>query len=699
MNERQSIAIAVLTEIQDDVELVNGALRDAGHAAHCHWVESPASFDEALEQQQFELVIVNDDRYPEAIRQIIKQKDRYIPEVPLLALKTTVDEDTILKAMNDGACDLVSIDNKARLQAVVGRELRAYRVERALDSTMNSAFEYRRQLNDYMENSPSAIAYIEEGIIIEVNKSWVELFQAKEKADVIGLPLMDSFLGESQAAIKGAIIATTQGKWQAGEKLVVKSTGGEGDAATLELDFRLTDFDDGPYVQILIAPRKVVVEEPTMLVHEALKRDPTTLFFHRAQFLERMTKRLKRKPKSGLHALVFIKPDDFSKVRSDVGILDTEEILAQFAEEIRTRMHPRDVAGRFEGTGIMTLLERGNIRDAEVWGQQLVDHIGQHSFKVGNQKIELTCSIGVVGVSGVYANLEELVGACVDAYGRAKSQGGNSVYLREARDESTRLKKYDAIWVRHIKAALMDNRFRLAQLPIAGLRSDAHKMYDMLVRMIDEQGTAVLPSEFLPAAERNNLMKTIDRWMVTASIEFCTRHKAEKVFVKLSHHSMVDSSLVDWMQSEFEKRKLNPSHLCIQIPEQEAAKYIKDTKKTVDAFKKVGIEFALEHYGIDKNRFQILDILEPNYIKIDGELMHSLTTDMELQEGVRKVAAAAQQRSIETIAERVENANEMAVLFQLGIHFMQGHYVNEPEVVLQESTKVVHTTLEAIGNK
>ncbi len=699
LSERQSIAIAVLTEIQDDVELVNGALRDAGHAAHCHWVESPARFDEALEQQHFELVIVNDDRYPDAIRQVVKQKDRYIPEVPLLALKTTVDENTILKAMKDGACDLVSINNKARLQVVVGRELRAYRVERALDSTMNSAFEYRRQLNDYMENSPSAIAYIQEGIIIEVNKSWVELFQAKEKQEVIGLPLMDNFLGESQAAIKGAIIATTKGKWQPGEKLVVKSTVGEGDAATLELDFRLTDFDDGPYVQILIAPRKVVVEEPTMLVHEALKRDPTTLFFHRAQFLERMTKRLKRKPKSGLHALAFIKPDDFSKVRSDVGILDTEEILAQFAEEVRKRMHPRDVAGRFEGTGIMMLLERGNIRDAEVWGQQLVDHISKHAFRIGDQEVRLTCTVGVVGVSGVYANLDELVSACVDAHGHAKSQGGNSVYLRESRDESTRIKKYDAIWVRHIKAALMDNRFRLAQLPIAGLRSDAHKMYDMLVRMIDEQGTAVLPSEFLPAAERNNLMKTIDRWMVSASIEFCTRHEAEKVFVKLSHHSMLDSSLVEWMQSEFEKRKLNPSHLCVQIPEQEAAKYIKDIKKTVDAFKKVGIEFALEHYGIDKNRFQILDILEPNYIKIDGELMHSLTTDMALQESVRKVTAAAQQRSIETIAERVENANEMAVLFQLGVHFMQGHYVHEPEVVLQESVKVDRTTLEAIGNK
>ena len=118
----------------------------------------------------------------------------------------------------------------------------------------------------------------------------------------------------------------------------------------------------------------------------------------------------------------------------------------------------------------------------------------------------------------------------------------------------------------------------------------------------------------------------------------------------------------------------------------------------VAAIKKAGIEFALEHYGIDKNRFQILDILKPNYIKIDGELMHSLTSDMELQESVRQVTSAADQRKIETIAERVENANEMAVLFQLGVHFMQGHYVHEPEVVLEETGNVVSTTLEAISN-
>ena len=699
MTDQYSISIAVLSANQDNVELVNSSLRDAGHAAHCHWIESPQKFDAILGKKPIELIILNVDEYSDSIRQVVKQKDAYIPEVPLVVIGDSVDEASILDAMRDGACDLVSIEQKARFQAVVGRELRAFRVEKALNSTLNSATEYRKQLHDYMQNSSTAIAYIQEGIITETNNAWLKLFQAGNRDEVIGMPLMDNFREESHVAVKGALVATTQGKWQSHEKLHAKSRYGEGDAAMLDLAFQQAEFDDGSYVQIRIDPPAQPLEEPTKLVHEALKRDPTTLFFHRSQFLERMVKRLKRKPKSGLHVLVYIKPDDFSEVRKTVGILDTEEVLAQFSEELRKRLHPRDVAGRFEGTVILGLLERGNERDAEVWGQQLVEHMQKHAFQIGEQNVQLTCTVGVVGVSGVYSSLEELVSAAADAHQQGKSGGGNAVCLCESTDVDTRLRKYDEIWVKRIKAALAENRFRLAQLPIAGLRSDSNSMYDMLVRMIDEQGNAILPSEFLPAAERNNLMKTIDRWIMSASIEYCAENSAERVFIRLGRQSMLDGSLVAWLESELNKHKLDPAALCLQIPEQEAAKYIKETKTRVEEFHKAGISFALEHYGVDKNRFQILDILKPNYIKIDGELMHSLMTDNQVQESVRQLASAAEQRGVETIAERVENANAMAVLFQLGVHYMQGHYVHEPEVVLQEATSAVPTTLEAIGTK
>jgi diguanylate cyclase (GGDEF)-like protein len=697
LSSRHSISIAVLTENEDDVALINSTLRDGGHAAHCHWIEKPADIGVTLADEHVELLILNCDRFPHSTRKVIKQKDRHNPEIPVIGLKEQADEATIQQAMDEGACDLVSLSNRARLKAVVSRELRALRVERALNSTICSAAEYKKQLKDYMQSSPDAIALVEEGIITDVNEAWLALFRAASNDEVVGLPLMDNFEKESHAAIKGALVAAIAGKWHNEERLIARSHVNIDDDNEVHLQFRKYVFDNGPCVQVRIAQSDKANREPTKLVHDALQRDPTTLLFHRAQLVERITKRLARKPKAGLHALAYVKVDNFDRVTEQVGILNSDEILAQFAEAMRKRLHPRDVAGRFEGTALLVLLERGSARDAEVWGKQLCESIRRQTFEVDDRSTQLTCTVGVCPANEIYASLEEFVAATVDAYKLGKEAGGDTVFLSEAAKEDTKRQEYDAIWLKHLKAALMDDRFRLAQLPIAGLRSDGVEMYDLLVRMVDERGNSVLPSEFLPAAERNNMMKNIDRWMIKAAIDFCAESEADRVFVRLSRQSVLDATTVGWMDQEFEKRKFDCSRLVIQIPECDAAKHIKQTRALVGKFRRMGIGFAIEHYGIDQERFQILDILKPDYIKIDGELMHTLMTDTALQQTVEKIVRAAHERKIKTVAERVENANAMAVLFQLGLDYMQGHYVHEPEVVLEDADSGTRNTLDDLA--
>ncbi len=698
MNDSNGISIAVLTRHQEDVERVNATLRGAGHAAHCYWVADPQTFDRVFGEARLELLVLFVEQYADGIREVVAQKDTYQPEIPVIAVQSTIDESSIQAAMKDGARDLVSVELKARGLAVIERELRAVRLERALNATVNAANEYKRQLNDYMQRSESAIAYAQDGIITSANSAWVELFQGASEDEVVGMPLMDSFISESHAAIKGALVATVKGKWQPDEKIKARGRTTRDEGATLELAFQLVEFEDGPHVQVEIAPPSIEKTEPTKLVHDALKRDPTTLFYHRSQFLERLAKRLAKKPASGMHVLACIRPDHFPTIQKDIGIIASEDLLAQLAEQVRLRLHPRDFAGRFEGTTLMVLLERGNENDAEVWGQQLVDHLREFEFTINDQVVTLTCTVGVCAASGVFSTLEELVAATLEPLQLARKAGGDRVRLNTASDEDTRQRRFDAIWVKHIRSALMENRFRLAHLPIAGLRSEAGRMYDMLVRMLDEQGNSVLPSEFLPAAERNNLMKTIDRWIITASLDFCAKDKADLVFVRLSRQSVRDASLAEWVCLELAKRKLQPGRICMQVAERDAAKHIKQARGLSQAFRKAGVPFALSHYGVDENRLQILDILKPAYLKIDGELMHSLTKDTTMQENVRALAEAADERKILTIAERVENANAMAVLFQLGIHFMQGHYVHEPEVVLAEPPSIATTSLEAIVN-
>ena len=696
MNGRHSISIAVLSQDQDDVERINGALRDAGHAAHCRWAANPNSLADTLATKPVELLIINCDRYSDSIRAVVKQKERYNPEVPVIAMQEKASEDDIEAAMRAGACDLVSLGSRSRLQSVVSRELRALRVERALNSTLQSATEYKKQLKDHMAASASSYALVQEGIFTEVNDAWLQQFKIADRTELIGLPIMDTFEPDSQAALKGALVATIAGKWQKGEKLIVKAHIDSGEAEEMHLEFRRIDLDDGPMVQIRIAPQLKVAEEPTKLVHDALKRDPTMLFFHRAQFLERITKRLKRKPASGTHCLVYVRPDNFKEIRDKVGIVQSEEILAQFAEFVRKRMHPRDVAGRFEGTSIMLLLERGSARDAQVWGQQLINQLEKATFEVGETSTHMTCTVGACGVNEMFSSLEEFIAATVRAYEEGKAAGGNTSFLDESSDQDTKQREYDKIWVKHLKSALMDNRFRLAQLPIAGLRSDSIQMYDLLVRMIDEQGNSVLPSEFIPAAERNNMMKNVDRWMLAAAVDYCQKTEADRVFVRLSRQSITDATTAAWIQQKLDEDGFDCSRLVVQIPERDCAKHIKQTRALVKRLRKLGVGFAIEHYGVDTERFQILDMLKPDYIKIDGELMHTLMTDKTMQASVSAIVKAAGERHIKTVAERVENANAMAVLFQLGIDFMQGHYVHEPEVVLEDSDSGVTNTLDEL---
>ncbi|HNP37346.1 MAG TPA: GGDEF domain-containing protein [Woeseiaceae bacterium] len=684
MNGIPSISIAVLTEQQNDVELINSTLRGAGHFAHCHWVNSQKQFAETMAAERVELIILNCDAYPQSIRQVVKEKDYYNPEVPIIALRDEVNEVAMHDAMRGGAVDLVSVGMKKRLTAVITRELRALRAERALNSTIMSASSYKQQVRNLMQASNAAIALVQEGIVVEANSSWLKLFKLAKLDEIAGMPLMDSFDAEHQAALKGALIATIQDKWQPHEKLSVKPSIGAGDAETLELQFAKIDYDGAPCVQICIVPPDKAAAEPTKLVHDALQRDPTSLFFHRAEFLERLGKRLKKKPKSGLHVLAYVRIDNFGALRDKVGHIDSEELIAQFSEIVRKRMHPRDLAGRFEGTSLLVLLERGSARDGQVWGQQLVKQVQQRTFDVDNKSTPMTCTVAVCGMSDIFNSLESFVAATIEAYRLGKEAGGNMSVLSEVADKDTKQREFDAIWVKHLRSALMDNRFRLAQLPIAGLRSDSIQMFDLLVRMVDEQGNSVLPSEFLPAAERSNMMKNIDRWMIKSAMEFCEEHEADRVFVRLSRQSVLDASTAPWMEQEFEKFGFDCSRLVAQIPEKDAAKHIKQTQALVAGLRRIGVGFALEHYGIDQKRFQILDLLKPDYIKIDGELMHSLMTDSEMQGSVARIVEAARTRNVKTIAERVENANAMAVLFQLGLDFMQGHYVHEPEVVLED---------------
>jgi multidomain signaling protein FimX len=670
----------VMTRSQDHVEAINSTLRKAGHPVHCTWLPDARDLGDALTQINPEMLIAFIEELGVDLASLMKVKQTSAPGMPVLIVRETVDEASIADAMRLGCQDVVTLANRNRLQFVASRELRAHRLERALSTTVSSAREYREQLQHFLQGSADAITHVQEGIVVDANRAWLELFGYSESDALTGTPLMDLFEQETHPALKGALVASLQGKWS-GHGLKTQALLSDGSSVALELILTKTDYDGEPAVRVAIAARNKQDHNLEVQLAEAIKNDSTTGFLQQRYLVTAIRERCALSMKGGVRQFAYLKPDRFAEILNSIGVLASEDFMAQLGEQLRVQITPSDVCGRFGGNGFLLLLERGTAKDVETWADNVVKRIADHVFMIDDKTFSATAT---VGLGLLPLNNADVTGAITDAINatkRGRELGGNQMYVVDKADTDTRVQAYDKIWVKHIKSALMENRFRLVQQPIASLLGEDKGMFDVLVRMLDEQGTEVLPAEFIAAAERNDLMKNIDRWVIGASLSFAANRKASAIFVRVSKDTVLDKSVLPWLETQLKSLKIEPKRLCVQVTEELANQYVRQTKELAESLRKLGFRFALEHFGTGRDPLKLLADIEMNFIKIDGSLMQGLSTNQIQQQRVKGLVEAAKRRGIETVAERVEDANTMAVLWQLGIEFIQGYFVNAPEDV------------------
>jgi diguanylate cyclase (GGDEF)-like protein len=679
LNVETPVPLVVAAPSRDAVEAVNAILRRAGHAVHCTWIPVLADLGDALTQINPELLVCQPQPGAE-LAAVAAVRNQFTPEVPLVALLERADDDSIAVALAAGARDAVTTARPDRLRAVIERELRSFRLERALNATLQSARDYRRQLETVLQRSNDAIAHVQEGIVVDANPSWLELFGIAERNALVGTPLMDSFAEASQSALKGALVACLEGRWT---DHVLKADARRADERLLAVEFVLSSgtFEGEPCVRLSVPARPRDERVLAAELADSLRRDPATGFLYRRPLLEEIGARIASPARGGVRYLALVRPDKFSALESELGALASDQYLAEFAAMLREHAASADIAGLFSGTSFLLLLERGNERDVEAWADQFVARVAKHVFHVGAKSLRATASIGLGHVSHAHPNLEDAIADAIDAIRRARRQGGGQVSVLDRADADSRVQAYDQVWVKHIKAALMENRFRLVQQPIASLRGDDPQMFDVLVRMLDHQKKEVLPADFMAAAQRNDLLKNIDRWVVGASLSFAAQRRPGCLFVRLSKDSVLDPTFPGWLDGQLRAAQADPKRVCFQFTEELAATHVNPVRTLAEAIKTRGLRLALERFGAGRDPLALLGSLPIDFIKIDGALVQALASDVEVQQKVRGLAEEAAKRRIETIAERVEDANTMAVLWQVGVQFIQGYFVNAPEDV------------------
>src|SRR5580692_7934657 len=304
----------VMTRSQDHVEAINSTLRKAGHPVHCTWLPDARDLSDALTQINPEMLIAFIDELGIDLASIMKVKQQSAPEMPVLIAREAVDEAAIAEAMRLGCQDVVTLANRSRLQAVVSRELRAFRLERALSTTLSSAREYREQLQNFLEGSADAITHVQEGIIVDANRAWLELFGYSGDDALTGTPLMDLFEQETHPALKGALVACLQGKWT-DHGLKVQALLSDGSSLPLVLTLTKADYEGEPATRVSIPADNKTDHDIEMQLSDAIKTDASTGFLQQRHLVTAIEERCATGMKGGVRQFAYVKPDRFSEIQ------------------------------------------------------------------------------------------------------------------------------------------------------------------------------------------------------------------------------------------------------------------------------------------------------------------------------------------------------------------------------------------------
>ncbi len=384
------------------------------------------------------------------------------------------------------------------------------------------------------------------------------------------------------------------------------------------------------------------------------------------------------------HALLYIDLDQFKVVNDTFGHVAGDALLKQLSELIQGSIRSTDILARLSGDEFGVLIERCDDERAIEVAETIRGSIEEYRFEWQDSFTNIRCSIGIVMMTSENADVASLMSSADVACYSAKDMGRNQIHMYKNSDAS--LRHEEMKWVSRITSAVEDNRLELFYQPIIGIGKDndsARGHYELLLRMRDENGELVGPNQFIPAAERYNLMSTLDRWVIHEALsQLADRNRDGEarytLAINLSGTSLSEDRFLDFVINELKAQKLPAGAICFEITETAAISNLSRVIYFMQTLKKLGCKFSLDDFGSGLSSFTYLKNLPVDYLKIDGQFIRHVAEDNVDESMVRAISEVGHAMGIETIAERVETKQVLDKLGALGVEFAQGYYIARP---------------------
>ncbi len=418
--------------------------------------------------------------------------------------------------------------------------------------------------------------------------------------------------------------------------------------------------------------------------------DVLTGLINRREFENRLNEALltARSDESVAHVLLYLDLDQFKVVNDTCGHQAGDRLLKEITGILQTRVRAKDTIARLGGDEFGILLQDCTADRAAKIADMLRQAIREYRFEWQDGAMNVGASIGIVEINSTSESITSVMSAADVACYAAKDSGRNRVHMYQYGAAPERHREMQ--WVSRLTRACEENRLELYYQPIVpiGSNRDSRGHYELLLRMRGENGALVLPAEFIPAAERYNVMPVIDRWVVSQALGALAHYRADgdprhgyTLSINLSGTSLNDDRFLDFLINELQTHDLSPGAVCFEITETAAISNLPNVVHFMREFRARGCQFSLDDFGSGLSSFMYLKNLPVDYLKIDGQFIQNVTTDHVDRSMVEAITQIGHAMGIKTIAERVETAEVLACLADIGVEYAQGIYIAVPESV------------------
>ena len=420
-------------------------------------------------------------------------------------------------------------------------------------------------------------------------------------------------------------------------------------------------------------------------LHYQASHDALTGLINRREFENRLTAAVEnvRQDAAARHALLYLDLDQFKVVNDTCGHPAGDLLLKQITGVLQSRVRAGDSLARLGGDEFGILLQACTLEQAMRLAEGVRQAIRDYRFNWHDDVLAVGVSIGIVEITPETPTVANVMSAADVACYTAKDQGRDRVQLYTPDNVPERHREMH--WVSKLTRAFDESRFELVYQPIVQIGSVRREPehFELMLRLRDDTGTLIAPAEFIPAAERYNVMPAIDRWVVRQALDVFVHRQSTGVppytiAVNLSGTSLNDERFLEYLISELGSSNLAPGALCFEITETAAIANLNNVVHFMRELKTRGCHFALDDFGSGLSSFLYLKTLPVDYLKIDGQFIENVARDPVDRSMVEAISQVGRAMGIHTIAERVESAEVLTELGRLGIGFAQGFFLAAP---------------------